>query len=198
MVKIIVLLGCSSSGKSTLSKYLVNSGIVDEEIIGVTDRDIRENEIDGNPYWFISKKEFNDKVENNEFIEYVRFTIINNVYSYGTLISSIDFNSNKTYVIPMDVFRYMKLLEWFKINKKPYEYKIKTVYLNTPPRLRLLRSLNREKELSTAQCSEICRRFLADIKETEIHKNECDLIIESTESNLDNNLIKIKELLEEM
>lgn len=55
--------------------------------VSATTRQKRENEKHGEHYYFLSKEEFDKKIENNEFLEY------ENVYeglSYGTLKSEIE------------------------------------------------------------------------------------------------------------
>lgn len=67
---ILVLSGSSSSGKNTLIKDLINKNNNLKYIQTFTSRSMRDGESDGNPYYFISKEEFQEKIKNNEFYEY--------------------------------------------------------------------------------------------------------------------------------
>ncbi len=84
--KIIVLSGPSGVGKATLGKFL----FADKELnlglsVSATTRKMRTGEVDGREYHFISKEDFDAKIENNDFVEW------NEHFSnkYGTLKSEI-------------------------------------------------------------------------------------------------------------
>lgn len=92
----VILTGSSGVGKNTVIKQLqqVNSDIV--FMPTYTTRDKRPGEVDGLPYYYITKQEFQDKIKNNEFIEY---EIIHNNY-YGSSIKIFDdyIKQNKTLI----------------------------------------------------------------------------------------------------
>lgn len=80
----IILCGASASGKSEICKSLCyNFGYV--KFVTTTTRAKRVGEVDGVDYNFISLTEFENKINNNEFIEYIRY---NDNY-YGTEKRSI-------------------------------------------------------------------------------------------------------------
>jgi guanylate kinase len=80
----IILCGASASGKSEICKSLCfNFGYV--KFVTTTTRAKRIGEVDGVDYNFISIEDFERKIKNNEFIEYVQY---NNNY-YGTEKKSI-------------------------------------------------------------------------------------------------------------
>lgn len=69
--KIVVVSGPSGVGKSTLCKEVANrTGAYLS--ISATTRTPGENETDGREYWFISKEEFERKIESDEFLEYAK------------------------------------------------------------------------------------------------------------------------------
>ena len=77
--KIIILVGPSASGKSTISKYAIDLG--GQETVSATTREPRIGEVNGKDYYFFRYKTFLEKVYKNEFVEYEMF---NNEF-YGTL-----------------------------------------------------------------------------------------------------------------
>lgn len=77
--KFIVISGPSGVGKGTICNKLFKE-INAWHSVSTTTRDPREGEVDGINYYFISKEEFEEKIKNNEFLEY---NIYNNNY-YGT------------------------------------------------------------------------------------------------------------------
>jgi guanylate kinase len=74
----VILTGSSGVGKNTIIKELLSER---EDIVMMptfTTREKRKGEIEGSPYFYISKDEFQNKIKNNEFIEYEH--IHNNLY----------------------------------------------------------------------------------------------------------------------
>lgn len=65
--RIYILLGPSGAGKTTLGGYLKELGI--PELVSHTTRPMREGEIDGVSYHFITREEF-DAIEKAEFTDY--------------------------------------------------------------------------------------------------------------------------------
>ena len=72
---LIVFSGPSGVGKGTLKKRLLEEfegQIVDS--VSATTREPREGELDGREYFFISRQEFERRVENNDFLEHAEFS----------------------------------------------------------------------------------------------------------------------------
>ena len=85
--KIVIITGPGGVGKTTISQFLCqNLSEEFRETISCTTRAKREHEEDGKDYYFISKEDFEKKIENNEFLEYNTFP---NGYMYGTLYSEV-------------------------------------------------------------------------------------------------------------
>jgi guanylate kinase len=85
--KLIIISAPSGAGKSTIIKYLLDKGINLEFSVSATTRPPRGEEKDGKEYYFLSAKEFKNRVKNGDFIEWEE------VYKdqlYGTLKSEID------------------------------------------------------------------------------------------------------------
>jgi guanylate kinase len=70
---IIVLCGKSSSGKDTLASYFKTQGF--KFVISHTTRPIRENESEGNPYYFISDKDFKEDYNKMNLLNIVSMTL---------------------------------------------------------------------------------------------------------------------------
>ena len=67
MKKILIFCGTSASGKSFLASSLKENGI--PEAVSHTTRQMRDGEVDGREYYFVSQSQF-DKVEMAERVEY--------------------------------------------------------------------------------------------------------------------------------
>lgn len=85
--KLIILVAPSGSGKTTIARKLLNDFTKVRFSVSATTRPPREGEVDGEDYYFLSKEEFNNKIDNNEFLEWEEFY---NGSRYGTLHSEVD------------------------------------------------------------------------------------------------------------
>jgi guanylate kinase len=83
---VIVVTGPSGAGKGTLEAELVRRIPVLELAVSATTRERRRGEEDGREYWFISDEEFDRRVREGEFLEWVPYVSGNR---YGTLRSEI-------------------------------------------------------------------------------------------------------------
>jgi guanylate kinase len=82
----IILSAPSGTGKTTTCN-LLRKKLPDLKIaISHTTRKIRDGEKDGEDYIFLSQEEFENKIENNEFLEWAK---VHSFY-YGTSFQSID------------------------------------------------------------------------------------------------------------
>ena len=67
--KLVILSAPSGAGKTTICKNLLNMNKEWLYSISATTRPMRENEIDGKDYHFLSKEKFEHKEKFGEFIE---------------------------------------------------------------------------------------------------------------------------------
>ena len=72
--KLFVFSGPSGVGKGTLNaKLIAEFGDQIAFSVSATTRTPREGEIDGKHYFFISRQEFENRIANNDFLEYAQF-----------------------------------------------------------------------------------------------------------------------------
>ncbi|MDZ7726666.1 MAG: hypothetical protein U5L75_03745 [Candidatus Campbellbacteria bacterium] len=84
----ILIMGPSGSGKGTLLSHIRKRFSEEAEVVfpvSCTTRAIRPGEKDGETYYFISREEFNERINNDEFLEWAEYG--GNLY--GTLKSEI-------------------------------------------------------------------------------------------------------------
>ena len=96
----IIISSPSGAGKSTMIKKLLEW---DENIVlsvSATTREPREGEVDGIHYHFISKENFEEEIEKNNFVEYAK--VFDNYY--GTLKREVDskFKDGKDIILDID------------------------------------------------------------------------------------------------
>ena len=75
---LIVLVGKSASGKTTLEKYISDNFRYDK-IVSCTTRPMRQDEVYGEDYYFISEGKFEEMLAHDELVEHATF----NGWSYG-------------------------------------------------------------------------------------------------------------------
>lgn len=94
---LIVLSGPSGVGKGTVRKALFDEGDTDFQYsISMTTRQPREGEKNGVDYFFVSKEQFEDNIQNGEMLEYAKY--VDNYY--GTPLNYV----NETLDSGKDVF----------------------------------------------------------------------------------------------
>lgn len=85
--KLVIVSAPSGAGKTTLIKDLLDRGVNLEFSISATTRKPRGNEVDGREYYFLSPADFNDKLENDQFVEWEE---VYTDHRYGTLKSELE------------------------------------------------------------------------------------------------------------
>lgn len=154
---IIVLVGESSSGKSTIEKELFKLGRI--KIISYTTRPQREGEVDGVDYHFISDYEFKRLQKVNFFAEAAEYR----GWSYGS--AKEDYIDGSVVVLTPHGLRQVKRIE---------ELKLYSIYINVPRRDRLIKILQRGDDLE-----ESYRRNLTDVGIFDGIKDEVDKVIDN-------------------
>lgn len=142
--KKILIVGKSASGKDYLIEYLKGKGL--KRSVSYTTRPIRENEIDGITYHYVSKDRFETMIDRNELIEYHNF----NDWYYGNTIK--DFNEKDVFIKTV-----------YGINQiKDYREECFIIYIDIDSETRRQRLLNRKDSNDS-----IDRRIEADEKDFE-------------------------------
>ncbi len=77
---LIVVSGPSGAGKGTVCQKLIENNSNIWLSISCTSREPRKGDIEGKTYYFLSREEFEAKIENNELLEYAQY----NGNYYGT------------------------------------------------------------------------------------------------------------------
>ena len=139
---LVILSGVAGAGKDTIKKELIKRMENVESLPSFTSRPMREGDIEGQTYNFVSKEEFENMIKNDEFYEY---DIHHNEY-YGTSkkILNEKIKSGKIIVKDIDVNGTEHLKELLK-----QDTEIITIFLRVPKeelRKRLENRVDKPKE----------------------------------------------------
>ena len=155
----IILVGESASGKSTIEKILADKYGY-KKTVSYTTRPPREEEINGVDYHFISEDEYNDKFKSKCFVE----TGAYNGWFYGT--TKDQYNENAVCVLTPHGLRQIKKIFGQK--------DIVSFYIKVPRRDRLIKLLERGDEIDEA-----IRRNQSDVGQYDGIEDEVDFVIEN-------------------
>ena len=144
--KIVAIIGKAGSGKDSLLKNLIKDNKGWNEIISCTTRPPRDNEKDGDQYYFLSNEEFAKKILNNEMLEAAVF----NDWCYGTAYDALNINK-----INIGVFNPTGIETMLALK----DIDLQVFYLRCSAKERLIRQLNREED---PNIEEIFRRYKTD------------------------------------
>lgn len=70
---LVLFSGPSGVGKDTVLEVVLNKDKSLQRSISLTTRNIRENEVDGKDYYFVTVDNFNKMLENGEVLEYAQY-----------------------------------------------------------------------------------------------------------------------------
>jgi guanylate kinase len=100
--KIIVITAPSGSGKTSITRYLLNKYPKLAFSISAATREARGKEKNGVDYYFMSLEEFQDKIKNNEFVEW---EMVYEGKYYGTLRQELEriWTDGKIPILDIDV-----------------------------------------------------------------------------------------------
>jgi len=181
--KLIIFSAPSGAGKTTIVKHLVQQDLNLRFSISATNRKKRHTEVHGKDYYFISDKEFQQKEDDKEFLEWEE------VYKgtcYGTLKSEVEriINLGINVIFDVDVVGGLNI-------KKIYGNDALSVFVQ-PPSVEELR--NRLQARSTETDKKIQMR-VAKAEHELSFANQFDVVI--VNDNLEKAFFEAKNILHE-
>jgi guanylate kinase len=136
--KLLVFSAPSGSGKTTIVRHLLGLDYLNLEFsVSATSRENRGKEVDGEDYYFISLKEFKNKIRNDEFLEWEE------VYRdcfYGTLKTEVEriWAKGKHVIFDIDVVGGLRI-------KKKFPNETLAVFVKPPSVDELKKRLKKRK-----------------------------------------------------
>ena len=182
MYNVIAVMGKSGSGKDTFVKEALRREPSLHNLVSYTTRPIRENEINGVDYHFISEDDFIEQINSNKMLEYNIF----NQWYYGTSIE--DFSTEK---VNIGVFNPQGVRDLIKNDN----VNVTVLYLTTNDKIRLIRQLNRE---DNPNVDEIIRRYSTDKKDFSDLTFKYNKLVNNSVADLAVNLSILSSFLKEI
>ncbi len=122
---LVILSGVAGAGKDTIKKELIKRMDNVESLPSYTSRPIREGDVEGETYNFVSKEEFEAMINNGDFYEYDIHH--NNYYGTSRKLLNDKINSGKIIVKDIDVNGTEHLVDLLKDDTK-----VVTIFLRVP------------------------------------------------------------------
>jgi guanylate kinase len=164
----IVLVGASASGKSTLQKAMIERSDKFKKVVTYTTRPPRKNEKNGIDYHFISERKFQILLEQGFFIEHAEYR----GWHYGTAKNDCKQSDDYIAVLTPSGYRALKRLN---INTT-------SIYLYVDRRSLMMNILQRGDDIDEAY-----RRNLSDVGQFDGIADEVDYVIDNTGFHMDVN-----------
>ena len=163
MIKLIAIMGQAGSGKDSIYRRILHQYHY-HPVIGYTTRPIREGEVDGRDYHFVSVEEFDE-------LDLITYKSFNNWY-YG--ISKESLSETEINIGVFNPSQVIDLLERKDIDMEIYE-------ITASDKARLIRQLTREEN---PDVKEIIRRFGTDAHDFEYLDFERRVFVNESLSDL--------------
>jgi guanylate kinase len=182
--KIFIISGPSGAGEDSVIEGLKKYFDI-ERVITTTSRAMRAGDSEGKPYYFISRKEFEEKISQEEFAEWAQ-QYNNNLY--GVTKNELERVSNSGRV---GIWK----IEYKGVTAAKKKFpEIKSIYI-APPSLEILkqRILKRDPDVS----EEYLRERMEYTKEWMNHEDVYTFKVVNEEGRLDETIAKVAEIIRE-
>lgn len=180
---LVLLSGVSGAGKDTIKKELIKRMENVESLPSYTDRPMREGDVPGATYNFVTTEEFEKMIENKELYEYN----VHHEHYYGTSrkLMNEKMKSGKIIVKDIDVNGVENLIQLLK-----QDTKVITIFLRVPKEVLMKRLENRIDKPSRKEITLRLNRF--DYEESRI--DMYDYVIKN--NNLEKSVQIIQTIIE--
>lgn len=188
---VVILVGASASGKSTLAKEFEKQNPNFSRIVTYTTRPKREGEIDTVDYHFVSDEVFESMVKGDMFVEHADYR----GWHYGT---AVNFGKNEDKIVVLTPAGARAFRRYAKEHPE-LGLDIFVVYLEVDRRSRLIKMLQRDSDID-----ECTRRSLSDVGQFDSFEDEADCVLNNDEYRIDvdslcimltKNIVKYKSML---
>jgi len=183
--KLIIISGPSGAGKNETIKQLLKRDKHLQTVVTCTSRARRPFEQDGKDYYFLSQNQFEHKIKTGELLEYQK----NHGFYYGTPKFAIEhiWEKNKIPIMQIDVRGGLNIKKIFKKDD------VLLIFL-TPGSVNNLKTMiyQRKHSMPEAEFKTRMKTAQREFKQA----NEYDFQIKNKYGQLDNTILKIKQVID--
>lgn len=153
------LMGKSASGKDSIFHKLLEKTKW-KSLIPYTTRPMRDGEVEGQEYHFISTNQFKSNIDRGIMAEFREYDTVFGKWYYGTILPADRTKEGKG---KKESYLAIGTLEsYLQLKQKLGPENICPIYIEVPDELRLERAFHREEGRGNMTREEILRRFKAD------------------------------------
>ena len=180
---LIIISSPSGTGKTSICKKILT---LDKKIklsVSHTTRAPRDNEVDGEDYFFISSEKFKNKIESNSFLEYAK--VFDNYY--GTSKKNVEIMLSKDFDVLFDI-------DWQGASKisNTKLAKLVTIFL-VPPSKEVVFERLKKRSKETGDDIEAIKNRMLEYDNEILHSNEYDYIV--VNDNFEKCIKKLMEII---
>jgi len=163
--KMVIFTAPSGAGKTSLVRYILHQRDDLAFSVSACTRPQRKNEVDGRDYYFLSSKDFENKIRNGAFLEWEE--VYEGTY-YGTLRSEVEriWQNGKSIVFDIDVQGALNI-------KREYAKSALAIFVK-PPSVEVLEKRLRQRG---TEHDKFYARRLNKAKEELTYENKFDCVI---------------------
>ena len=155
MIKLLFICGKGGTGKDSVVNQIIRDDMF-ERLALYTTRPLRDGEVDGNEYKFVTRERFEELVNDDIFSLVEKYPVIEDEYFYG--IPKFTINDDKIYVVCGPRSQFIQL-------KKDYGDMVFGVYLYNDAYTSLNRMISRLRIRDDRDVVETCRRVITDYED---------------------------------
>ena len=175
----IVIVAPSGTGKSSLIKRVMEKYPQIEWSVSCTTRPIREGEIHGKDYFFLTKEEFEANLDDGRFIEWAK--VHSNYYGTSKKFAEEGLKEGRKLLYDLDVQGADQMKEIFK-------EKAQVIFIEPPS----VETLERRLKGRGTDSADVINERLSNAKRELLRKNDYDYLVKNDDfEQAVNDLIKV-------
>lgn len=182
---LLVLTGPTGAGKDTVFKHLMDKNPSIEKVVTTVSRSKRETESEGHPYYFIDRADFEQKIADGAFFEWVEFR----GHLYGTQKETLE----KALATGNDVIWHIDAKGVKNIKEKVKEIFPRSVFVFlTAPTVDVLKTRVQNDEQHMVH-----HRWNEPLVVWEMEQyDDCDYLVVNEDGNLEKTVGKVEAIIE--